>query len=141
LPSQQPAVRTRISDVLDKNGAMKTTLMKTNSMKAKWLSLTALLVLAASTQAIHHATAEPARPFVKNLFNTHPLMFGMNAEEAQAALGVPLVYIRGKPGNEIFGAARPSAGNFSAHAKLFLQFRNGRLTGWKGDWERNWMWQ
>ena len=24
---------------------------------------------------------------------------------------------------------------------LYLQFRSGRLTGWKADWSRNWMWQ
>ena len=29
----------------------------------------------------------------------------------------------------------------SGEARLFLQFRNGRLSGWKGDWGRNWMWQ
>ena len=25
--------------------------------------------------------------------------------------------------------------------RLFLQFRKGRLAGWKGDWGHNWMWQ
>jgi hypothetical protein len=25
--------------------------------------------------------------------------------------------------------------------RLYLQFRNGRLAGWKGDWGQNWMWQ
>jgi len=24
---------------------------------------------------------------------------------------------------------------------FYLQFRNGRLAGWKGDWGHNWMWQ
>jgi hypothetical protein len=27
------------------------------------------------------------------------------------------------------------------HDRLFLQFRNGRLAGWKEDYGRNWMWQ
>jgi hypothetical protein len=27
------------------------------------------------------------------------------------------------------------------HDRLFLQFRGGRLAGWKGDWGHNWMWQ
>src|SRR6202035_1262420 len=26
------------------------------------------------------------------------------------------------------------------HDRLFLQFRDGRLAGWKGDWGHNWMW-
>lgn len=108
-------------------------------MRTKRLSLAALLVVAASISAMPQATAETVRPFVKSLFNTYPLMFGMNTEETQAALGVPLVYISGKPGNEVYGAARPN--DFATHAKLFLQFRNGRLTGWKGDWELNWMWR
>jgi len=25
--------------------------------------------------------------------------------------------------------------------RLFLQFRNGRLSGWKEDYGQNWMWQ
>ena len=58
-----------------------------------------------------------------------------------AALGVPLVYVRGRPGNEMFAAERPSPVYRNRDARLFLQFRNGRLTGWKGDWGRNWMWQ
>jgi len=30
---------------------------------------------------------------------------------------------------------------FNHHHRLFLQFRHGRLAGWKGDWGHNWMWQ
>jgi hypothetical protein len=30
---------------------------------------------------------------------------------------------------------------FNRHDRLYLQFRNGRLAGWKGDWGHNWMWQ
>ena len=25
--------------------------------------------------------------------------------------------------------------------RLFLQFRRGRLSGWKGDWGSDWLWQ
>lgn len=108
-------------------------------MKKTWLSLAALLAMAASTQAV----AEPMQsvPFTRTLSNTTPLAFGMTADDAAAALGVPLTYISGKPGNEILAAERPSVVNFATDAKLFLQFRKGRLTGWKGDWERNWMWK
>jgi hypothetical protein len=33
------------------------------------------------------------------------------------------------------------SGFFDRGDRLFLQFRHNRLTGWKGDWGRNWMWQ
>jgi len=89
------------------------------------------------------AAAEPPRrvPFVQSLSNNIPLVFGMSAEEAASALGVPLEHVSGKPGNEILAAARPSPIYMNRDARLFLQFRGGRLSGWKGDWGRNWMWE
>ena len=33
------------------------------------------------------------------------------------------------------------SGLFIKKDRLFLQFRKGRLAGWKGDWGHNWMWQ
>jgi hypothetical protein len=64
------------------------------------------------------------------------LQFGMNADQASHVLGVPLVYVRGRPGNELFLAipnVKGSALSIRSDA-LYLQFRRGRLTGWKGDW-------
>jgi len=89
------------------------------------------------------AQEQPRRaPFTATLSNTAPLAFGMTVEQAAAALNAPLTYIRGKPGDEVFAAPRPaSAGYFFRNDQLFLQFRNGRLAGWKGDWGRNWMWE
>ena len=111
-------------------------------MTIRELSVAALVALATMTPAMT-ASAEPAQraPFTRTLSNTTPLVFGMTADDAAAALGVPLTYISGKPGNELLAAERPSVVNFATDAKLFLQFRKGRLTGWKGDWERNWMWK
>jgi hypothetical protein len=84
----------------------------------------------------------PRQPFTATLSNTAPLVFGMTMEEAASALNAPLKYIRGKPGDEVFAAPRfASAGYFDRRDQLFLQFRNGRLTGWKGDWGKNWMWE
>ena len=68
--------------------------------------------------------------------NTVPLTLGMNADEAAQALGVPLNYVRGRPGNELLLAipnVKGSALSFRSDG-LYLQFRKGRLTGWKGDW-------
>ena len=81
-------------------------------------------------------------PFTATLSNNTPLVFGMDAEEAATALGVPLNYISGRPGDEIFLAFRNIGGSgLFPKDRLYLQFRKGRLAGWKGDWGHNWMWQ
>ena len=41
-------------------------------------------------------------PFTATLSNNTPLVFGMDAEEAARALGTPLNYVSGRPGNEIY---------------------------------------
>jgi hypothetical protein len=65
-----------------------------------------------------------------------PLAFGMSIDEASAALGVPLGYVRGTPGNELLLALPNVKGSALSIRSdgLFLQFRRGRLSGWKGDW-------
>jgi hypothetical protein len=82
-------------------------------------------------------------PFTATLSNNTPLVFGMDAEDAARALGTPLNYIRGRPGDEIFLAFRDIGGSglFLHKDRLYLQFRKGRLAGWKGDWGHSWMWQ
>jgi len=75
--------------------------------------------------------------------NTLPLRFGMSAGEASSALRTQLHYVKGKPGNEVYLAIHDVGGTVLSHrvAHLYLQFRKGRLTGWKADWTNNWMWQ
>ena len=82
-------------------------------------------------------------PFNATLSNTTPLVFGMDAEAATRALGTPLIYISGRPGEEIYLTFRDLGGSglFPNKHRLYLQFRKGRLAGWKGDWGHNWMWQ
>jgi hypothetical protein len=100
--------------------------------------------------ALAHAALTPARaetppraPFTTTLSNNTPLAFGMSPDDVSAALGSPLGYVRGRPGNETLVATRTNGGSgfFPRTDKLFLQFRHGRLAGWKGDWGRNWMWE
>ncbi len=81
--------------------------------------------------------------FTATLSNNTPLAFGMDAQEAERALGSPLNYISGRPGNEVYLSFRNLGGSglFYNKHRLYLQFRNGRLAGWKGDWGHNWMWQ
>jgi hypothetical protein len=82
-------------------------------------------------------------PFTATLSNNTPLAFGMDAEDAARALGTPLNYVSGRPGEEIYLAFRNVGGSglFIKKDRLFLQFRKGRLAGWKGDRGHNWMWQ
>jgi hypothetical protein len=68
--------------------------------------------------------------------NNTPLAFGMNAGKASLALGTTLVYVRGLPGEETFLALPNVKGSALSDRRdgLYLQFRRGRLAGWKGDW-------
>ena len=87
--------------------------------------------------------AGPRQPFTATLSNNTPLAFGMDVEQTSRALGQPLQYVTGRPGEEIFLALRNLGGSglINHHDRLFLQFRHGRLAGWKEDYGRNWMWQ
>ena len=108
----------------------------------KLLPLAALVALAAAQTAVRAEPAPPA-PFTRTLSNLTPLAFGMSVEDAAIALGQPLTYVSGRPGDEVFVVIRNVGGSGWSFRDdpLYLQFRNGRLTGLKGDWSRNWMWR
>jgi hypothetical protein len=101
------------------------------------------IVTPAAAQQLAPFGGLAAPTFTATLSNTTPLAFGMEAEDAARALGMPLNYVSGKPGDEIFLVFRPVGGSgfFNRRDRLYLQFRHGRLAGWKGDWGSNWMWQ
>jgi hypothetical protein len=116
------------------------------------LNVTVLMIVAMSGAGLAPACAQQfvpqgpppfSPPFVATLSNNTPLAFGMGEEEAARALGAPLTYISGRPGDEIYFVFRHAGGTgfFNRKDRLYLQFRRGRLAGWKGDWGRNWMWQ
>jgi hypothetical protein len=90
-------------------------------------ALISMLAVAGVAHAQQYGAAPPGNV---------PLAFGMNVERASQALGVPLNYVRGRPGNELFVALPNVKGAALASRSdgLYLQFRKGRLTGWKGDW-------
>jgi hypothetical protein len=97
----------------------------------------------ASAQPFAASGGPHSPPFTATLSNNTPLVFGMDVEDTSRALGTPLNYISGRPGDEIYLAFRNIGGSglfFQKH-RLYLQFRKGRLAGWKGDWGHNWMWQ
>jgi hypothetical protein len=69
--------------------------------------------------------------------NTSPLAFGMTPAQTADALGVPLDRLSGRRGSKIYitvGLA-PIPGYYPVGTVLALQFRRGRLTGWKQDWQ------
>ncbi|HVX76035.1 MAG TPA: hypothetical protein VHB49_07905 [Bradyrhizobium sp.] len=75
-------------------------------------------------------------PAQAQLANSTPLTFGMTADQAAQVLGVQLIYVRGRPGEEMFLALPNVKGSALSDRRdgLYLQFRHGKLTGWKGDW-------
>ena len=73
--------------------------------------------------------------------NTLPLAFGMTPAEAEHALGVPLIHYSGRRSSELYVATGPVGipGFYPSDYAIALQFRNGKLTGWKKDWQlRRW---
>ena len=74
--------------------------------------------------------------------NNLPLAFGMTPDEASLALGLPLAYYSGARGSEIYVASGPAGipGFYPTDFGIALQFRNGRLTGWKKDWRLRMPW-
>ena len=98
--------------------------------------VTAAVVLANLSWAPMAGAAQPASAAQSGLSFGAPLNFGMNIDEVSAALGVPLSYVRGRPGDELLLALPDVKGHALALRSdaLYLQFRRGRLTGWKGDW-------
>jgi hypothetical protein len=130
----------------------ETAMPKTGHAESRLMRITiAAILLSAVVGAMAPAGAQNLRPlggpspppFTATLSNNTPLAFGMDAEDAARALGGPLNYIRGRPGDEIYLAFRNVGGSglFFHKDRLYLQFRKGRLAGWKGDWGHNWMWQ
>jgi len=75
--------------------------------------------------------------------NALPLAFGMTPEVAAGALESPLAHVAGRQGSEIYYTERTSlttAFVLRERQRLWLQFRQHRLTGWKYDWDRPSAW-
>lgn len=105
--------------------------------------LTCLVAFFAAWVPPGHAQPAYSPPFTETLSNHVPLAFGMDPMTAANALGETLNYMGGSPGNEVFLALLTYGGSnlFNRKDRLYLQFRRGRLVGWKADWGRNWMWR
>jgi hypothetical protein len=99
------------------------------------------VVAAAVPRAVQAQQIVRHAPFTATLSNNTPLQFGMAPGDAARALDAPLAYVRGRPGNETLLAIRANGGSgfFDRRNRLYLQFRQGHLTGWKGDWGSDWL--
>jgi hypothetical protein len=117
--------------------------MKRFGRNVFWLLVASLALLEPAAAQQPASTAGLHQPFSATLSNNTPLAFGMKVDDVSRALGEPLSYISGRHGDEIYLAIRNIGGSglFNHHDRLFLQFGQGRLTGWKGDWGHNWMWE
>lgn len=102
-----------------------------------------IAILTGSMISAVRAEAPSPPRFVTTHSNHAPLAFGMNPTEAADALQSTLTYVRGRRGNEIYLAVSNIGGSllFPRRDYLYLQFRRGRLTGWKGDWNLDETWR
>jgi hypothetical protein len=100
-------------------------------------SVAAVLMGATASFGVSPASAQQV--ITAAVSNNTPLFFGMDADTAAQVLGTTLIYVRGRPGDEMFLALPNVKGSALSDRKdgLYLQFRRGRLTGWKGDWGSN----
>ena len=106
-------------------------------MRGMVFSAAAVLMLVIDGAGHSPARAQQAAPLATP--NNTPLWFGMDAEQVSRALGTTLIYIGGRPGDEMYLALSNVKGSALSDRKdrLYLQFRRGRLDGWKGDWGVN----
>ncbi len=71
-----------------------------------------------------------------------PLVFGMTRAQVERVVDAPLVYLSGARGSERFLVERPASvpGFYPVDTRIVLQFRRGRLTGWRRDWQMRPYW-
>jgi hypothetical protein len=116
------------------------------SVASVLLTIAVLAAGSAPANAEPPAAVGPYTPSLMTLWPTNtPLAFGMDVEAVARVLNTPLRYVSGRRGNEIYLAVRDTSGVilFSRRDPLYLQFRRGRLTGWKGDssyYTPYWLW-
>jgi hypothetical protein len=76
--------------------------------------------------------------------NNLPLAFGMTPQAASYALGAPLTPVAtGRHGSSILYAedtAVTTMFTVAQRQRLWMQFRDGRLSGWKYEWDRPMAW-
>ena len=71
-----------------------------------------------------------------------PFVFGMTREQVEQLAQAPLIYLSGPRGSERYLIERLSTvpGFYPVDTRIVLQFRRGRLTGWRRDWQMRPYW-
>jgi hypothetical protein len=71
-----------------------------------------------------------------------PLLFGMTPDEVARVVEAPLIYLSGPRGSERYMVERMSTvpGWYPVDTRIILQFRRGRLSGWRRDWQMRPYW-
>lgn len=95
-----------------------------------------LLLAIALLVAASPAHAGPAAGY------NDPLVLGMTPEQVEHLVQTPLIYLSGPRGSERYLVQRLSTvpGIYPVDARIVLQFRRGRLTGWRRDWQMRPFW-
>jgi len=93
-----------------------------------------IFVIAALASTVAHAGYRDA-------YND-PLVFGMTRAQVERVVDAPLVYLSGARGSERFLVERPASvpGFYPVDTRIVLQFRRGRLSGWRRDWQMRPYW-
>jgi hypothetical protein len=107
------------------------------AMNAMRALLTAFAVLLGSLPL--GATAARAGNYS---FYNDPLVFGMTPQQVESVVQAPLIYLSGPRGSERYMIERMSSvrGIYPVDTRIVLQFRRGRLTGWRRDWQMRPYW-
>lgn len=71
-----------------------------------------------------------------------PLVFGMTPDDVARVVEAPLIYLSGRRGSERYLVERRATvpGFYPVDTRIVLQFRRGRLTGWRRDWQMRPYW-
>jgi hypothetical protein len=75
------------------------------------IAVSAASLAPAGAQQLAPAGAPRSPPFTTTLSDNTPLVSGMDVEDASRALGEPLSYLSGRPGDEIYLAIRNIGGS------------------------------
>ena len=72
-----------------------------------------------------------------------PLAFGMTHAAGRALVGAPLIYLSGRArlgALSWWSGLSTVPGWYPVDTRIVLQFRRGRLTGWRRDWQMRPYW-
>ena len=103
-------------------------------MRMRLLILTALVFVAGP--ALAGSIQRPLGSY------NDPLLFGMTRDDVERVFGAPLIYLSGPRGSERYMVERMSTvpGWYPVDTRIILQFRRGKLTGWRRDWQMRPYW-